>query len=234
MNVHRLWSHETSLAAEASSAARARAFVIQHLLDHDLAHLADDIELVVSELATNAMAHAQTPFSVTLCAFDDTVVLEVSDASRAEPSLMVARALDTSGRGVAIVQALSRDWGGSLSRVRRQVGVGRVRQHSPSARAVGAQAGPADARDEPCARPEASRRCPAEPGVLSQLRRPRQARSSHLEPAPGAEATCSSAPASCARSVRTRRPKCPWAGSATAAAGSNPTPSSLISRTAAS
>lgn len=111
MNVHRLWSHETSLAAEASSAALARAFVIQHLLDHNLAHLADDIELVVSELATNAMAHAQTPFSVTLCAFDQTVVLEVSDASGAEPSLVVARALDTSGRGVAIVQALSRDWG---------------------------------------------------------------------------------------------------------------------------
>ena len=109
--MHRLWSHETSLAAEASSAARARAFVIRHLLDHDLPHLVDDIELVASELATNAMAHAQTPFTVILCGFDETVVLEVSDESRAEPSLVVARALDTSGRGVAIVQALSRDWG---------------------------------------------------------------------------------------------------------------------------
>ena len=111
MNVHRLWSHETSLAPEASSAAQARAFVSQHLLDHDLPHLVDDIEVVVSELATNAMAHAHTPFTVILCAFDDTVVLEVSDASRTEPSLIVARALDTTGRGVAIVQALSRDWG---------------------------------------------------------------------------------------------------------------------------
>jgi len=111
MDVHRLWSHETSLAAEASSAAQARAFVSQHLLDHDMAHLVDDIKVVVSELATNAMAHARTPFSVILCAFDGTVVLEVSDASRAEPALVAARSLDTSGRGVAIVQALSRDWG---------------------------------------------------------------------------------------------------------------------------
>ena len=111
MTVHRLWSHETSLAAEASSAPRARAFVSRHLRDHDLRHLVDDIEVVVSELATNAMAHAQTPFTVILCAFDETVVLEVSDQSRAHPSLVVARALDTSGRGVAIVQALSRDWG---------------------------------------------------------------------------------------------------------------------------
>ena len=71
--------------------------------------------------------------------------------------------------------------------------------------------------------------------VAPSRRRPvLQARSSHLVPAPGAEATCSSAPASCARSVRTRSPKCPWAGSATAAAGSNHPPSSLISRTAAS
>jgi anti-sigma regulatory factor (Ser/Thr protein kinase) len=111
MTVHRLWSHETSLAAEGSSAARARAFVSRHLRDHDLPHLVDDIKVVASELATNAMAHAQTPFTVILCAFDETVVLEVSDQSRAEPSLVVARALDTSGRGVAIVQALSRDWG---------------------------------------------------------------------------------------------------------------------------
>lgn len=111
MTGHRLWSHETSLDAEESSAAQARAFVSQHLLDHDMPHLVDDIEVVVSELATNAMAHAQTPFTVILCGFDDTVVLEVSDASRAEPFLVVARSLDTSGRGVAIVQALSRDWG---------------------------------------------------------------------------------------------------------------------------
>ena len=45
MNVHRRWSHETSLAAEASSAAQARAFVSQHLRDHDLPHLVDDIEV---------------------------------------------------------------------------------------------------------------------------------------------------------------------------------------------
>lgn len=109
--MHRLWSHETRLPAEASSAARARAFVAQHLRDHGMPHLVDDIELVASELATNAMLHAQTPFRVILCAFDETVALEVADGSRAQPSLVVARSLDTSGRGVAIVQALSRDWG---------------------------------------------------------------------------------------------------------------------------
>ena len=109
--MHGLWSHETMFAADASSAAEARAFVSQHLLSHGMPHLVDDIELVVSELATNAMVHARTPFTVILCAFEEIVRLEVSDGSLLEPSVVVARSLDTSGRGVAIVQALSRDWG---------------------------------------------------------------------------------------------------------------------------
>lgn len=111
MDVRRTWSHETELEARARSAYRARAFVSRHLLDHDLAHLVDDIRLVVSELATNAMVHAQTPFTVTLGGFENTVFLAVLDGAQAGPMLVVARALDTNGRGVAIVQALSRDWG---------------------------------------------------------------------------------------------------------------------------
>ena len=155
MTVHRLWSHETSLAAFGAAPLSPRLRV-QHLLDHGMAHLVDDIEVVVSELATNAMAHAQTPFTVILCAFDDTVVLEVSDASRPEPSLVVARSLDTSGRGVAIVQALSRDWGFSLVHPAASR-CGRSSTARPVPRAVGAQAGPADAR---ATRPtEAPRRC---------------------------------------------------------------------------
>lgn len=111
MNVHLTWSHETELLARARSVCQARAFVSRHLLDHELAHLVDDIRLVVSELATNAMVHAQTPFTVTLGGFEDTVFLAVMDGSRVGPTLVIAGALDTSGRGVSIVQMLSRDWG---------------------------------------------------------------------------------------------------------------------------
>ncbi len=112
MSVYRPWSHRTDLAAEASSASRARVFVSLHLLDHEMAHLVDDIQLVVSELATNAIVHARTPFTVTLGAFEGTVRLEVLDGSRAGPSLVVARSLHrSSGRGIALVHALSRDWG---------------------------------------------------------------------------------------------------------------------------
>jgi len=44
--------------------------VSRHLLAHDLADMVDDLQLVVSELATNAMLHAQTPFTVSLRMFD--------------------------------------------------------------------------------------------------------------------------------------------------------------------
>jgi hypothetical protein len=111
MRVHRQWTHETHFSAEPSSAAQARAFVSQHLLGHGMPHLVDDIELVVSELATNAMVHACTSFTVILCAFEESVRLEVLDGSPLEPSVVAARSLDTNGRGVAIVQALRRDWG---------------------------------------------------------------------------------------------------------------------------
>ena len=60
------WSHETVLAPEPISAALARDFVYVHLVAHDLFPLVEDVRLVVSELATNAVAHAQTPFRVTL------------------------------------------------------------------------------------------------------------------------------------------------------------------------
>jgi anti-sigma regulatory factor (Ser/Thr protein kinase) len=105
------WSYEMKLAAQPTSASRARDFVRQHLAEHGLLHLTDDVMLVVSELATNAMVHAQTPFRVSLEAFGETLLLEVEDGSQTGPVSVAAQVLDTGGRGVAIVNLLSRDWG---------------------------------------------------------------------------------------------------------------------------
>ena len=48
---------------------------------------------------------------MSLRAFDATLRLEVADGSNVVPSVVVAGSLDTYGRGVATVRALSRDWG---------------------------------------------------------------------------------------------------------------------------
>jgi hypothetical protein len=71
------WSHATTFEATPISASEARAFVSHRLLGHRLVHLTDPVRLVASELATNALVHAQTACSVTLSADDHAVMLTV-------------------------------------------------------------------------------------------------------------------------------------------------------------
>jgi hypothetical protein len=105
------WIHGTILQATPISAAGARAFVCQHLVDHRLRHLVDPVRLVASELATNALVHGQTPFVVTLSRDDDTVRLAVSDDSAWAADRDPDHVLRAGGRGLGIVDFLSRDWG---------------------------------------------------------------------------------------------------------------------------
>ena len=105
------WSHETRLAAETLSVSVARQFVRLHLTGHDMQSLVDDVELVVSELATNAVAHAGTPFTVSLTWLDHTLVVEVKDDSPSGPRRVHPDGLAAAGRGVVIVEVLSTTWG---------------------------------------------------------------------------------------------------------------------------
>ena len=105
------WSYESDFAAEPASVAAAREFVQQHLSHYGLDHLTEDVRLVVSELATNAMVHARTPFTVTLTARDHSVLLTVHDGSPESPVQTLASVLDTRGRGISIVAEVSSSWG---------------------------------------------------------------------------------------------------------------------------
>jgi anti-sigma regulatory factor (Ser/Thr protein kinase) len=106
-----IWSHEANFDATATSAAQARAFVSDHLVDHRLLYLVESVRLVASELATNALVHAQTAFSLTLSASDTEVVLTVRDDSQALPERRAAHVLDATGRGLEIVEMVSQEWG---------------------------------------------------------------------------------------------------------------------------
>jgi anti-sigma regulatory factor (Ser/Thr protein kinase) len=107
------WSHETVLAAEPVSASKARDFISQHLVAHDLPYLVEDIRLVTSELATNAMVHARTPFVVTLSEVNGVVLLAIRDGSTSVPVRTTPRVTDMGGRGLMLVELLSREWGAS-------------------------------------------------------------------------------------------------------------------------
>ena len=78
-----------------------------------VAHLADDVRLVVSELATNVGRHTDTPsFSLMIGEDDDGVTLAVTDSS---PSFLrspeLSELTDLSGRGLVLTEALCRSWG---------------------------------------------------------------------------------------------------------------------------
>lgn len=116
MNQISAWSHETVLAVEPVSASKARDFVCQQLVAHNLLYLVEDVRLVASELATNAMVHAQTPFVVTLSEVRGVVLLLVRDGSSTAPVRSTPRVMDTGGRGLMLVELLSDQWGARTER----------------------------------------------------------------------------------------------------------------------
>ena len=105
------WSHEIVLPGEPVSVLRARRFVCLHLVDHRLWYLVDDVRLVASELAANAVRHAHTPFKVILEQASQSVLLTVNDGSPFRPVHLATELLDTAGRGISIVELVSQTWG---------------------------------------------------------------------------------------------------------------------------
>ena len=72
----------------------------------------DPVRLVASELATNALLHAQTGFTVTLSEWDRVVTLSVEDRRPTQvPTLSGHDLSDEGGRGMWIVDQLSQSWG---------------------------------------------------------------------------------------------------------------------------
>ena len=101
-----------SFEPEPASVGSARRFAVGRLQAPTVEHLQDDVRTVVSELATNAVLHARTPFTITVQVDDAGVRVSVTDASPARPrSPRHGDVAGTTGRGLRIVAELSADWG---------------------------------------------------------------------------------------------------------------------------
>jgi anti-sigma regulatory factor (Ser/Thr protein kinase) len=87
----------------------ARVFVDSELATWGIA--AEDVLLLVSELATNAVLHARSDFLVRVRAWPDRVRVEVSDGNSRLPTVVSVPADAYSGRGLLLLQALSSAWG---------------------------------------------------------------------------------------------------------------------------
>jgi anti-sigma regulatory factor (Ser/Thr protein kinase) len=82
--------------------------VLTHWREHDLV---TDATLVASELATNAVLHASSPFRASVDRSVGAVCIAIQDVTSEPAAPQDATSQDGSGRGMVIVEALSRRWG---------------------------------------------------------------------------------------------------------------------------
>jgi anti-sigma regulatory factor (Ser/Thr protein kinase) len=103
-----------SLPAEPRSASAARAWVREHCADLCHSTVCEDVTLVTSELFANACLHGRGPVQLSLVRGPGHVQLHVSDRGPGWGNGTVPDGPlpeDEHGRGLLIVNALSRAWG---------------------------------------------------------------------------------------------------------------------------
>ncbi|WP_374986013.1 SpoIIE family protein phosphatase [Streptomyces fradiae] len=98
------------LPREPRSVGRARELARAQLTAWELEPLIDTVELLVSELVTNALRYGEGEIRLRLLR-DRTLVCEVWDAGLVQPRRRRARDTDEGGRGLQLVGLLSACWG---------------------------------------------------------------------------------------------------------------------------
>jgi anti-sigma regulatory factor (Ser/Thr protein kinase) len=113
------------ISARPTAAGRARSYARAALRSWRLETMAESVELLVSELVTNAVKatggltasllpadrRAESPIYLCLSAFAERLLIEVWDRCDDPPNRRVASDDDENGRGLVLVQALSKAWG---------------------------------------------------------------------------------------------------------------------------
>jgi hypothetical protein len=98
-----------------TSPADARRFVTEGLRAWGLGDLADDAAIVATELATNAVVHARSDFTVTISRRPSgRVRIAVADESTLPPLPRRPAPFDGSGRGLGMIEAIAVIWGVDL------------------------------------------------------------------------------------------------------------------------
>jgi anti-sigma regulatory factor (Ser/Thr protein kinase) len=101
---------------EPDAPAAARRLVADALFERGRnGEFLGDAEVVVSELATNAVVHAKSLFSLAVRFEDSTVRISVGDGSPVPPIVRDAGPTAGFGRGMRLVDTLCSDWGVDLA-----------------------------------------------------------------------------------------------------------------------
>ena len=113
------WHHEHTWPPEPGNVQQARRFVSDLLRAHGLRRVEVETLMVVSELATNAVVHARTTFSVGVAYANCTLTVTVHDRSEVMLRPTDSGSLAPGGRGLFIVGQCSSEWGAELDEDRR-------------------------------------------------------------------------------------------------------------------
>jgi anti-sigma regulatory factor (Ser/Thr protein kinase) len=120
----------TALSCDIRSAGQARAWTERWLGSWTIEDDDGATTLLVSELVTNAVAHARTTSVLTLAVADGMIEVGVTENGPSPQTIPTQReivvagipqVLRESGRGLMIVEALSHDWGVSAEGIGKQV-----------------------------------------------------------------------------------------------------------------
>ncbi|HEX4492413.1 MAG TPA: ATP-binding protein [Acidimicrobiia bacterium] len=103
-------SAERTFPHAVESIGRARRYALEALGEAPT-DILDSIAVMVSELATNSVRHAASPFTVAVDRDHQRVRVAVSDDGSRLPSLRTPEPREYSGRGLQIVRALADEWG---------------------------------------------------------------------------------------------------------------------------
>ncbi|MFB6711689.1 SpoIIE family protein phosphatase [Streptomyces sp. NPDC056237] len=101
---------EWDVPFDPAAVAGMRAAATEKLDDWGLSALSFAMELVLSELVTNAIRHGSAPVTMRLLN-DHGLTCEVADGSSTSPHLRYAAATDEGGRGLFLVAQLTERWG---------------------------------------------------------------------------------------------------------------------------
>lgn len=99
------------LPHDATSVRVARDFIREKLAEWGLEPLLDDALLVTSELATNAITHADSGCRIRLSLNDSTLRIDVVDTGAGTPEPQPESQTEEHGRGLHLVDALTTAWG---------------------------------------------------------------------------------------------------------------------------
>lgn len=99
------------LLAEPTSVGAARAFVTRVLGEWGCNGLTETAALLTSELATNVVLHARTPFAVVVARTLHGARVDVLDGSLSSPVMQDHDLSAPTGRGLTLVATLASDWG---------------------------------------------------------------------------------------------------------------------------